>query len=221
MRETEGINDGIQIELVAHTDRLNKNREKLLTVNEDLTESQQILTKMAAIIRRNKLVLSVVLGAVVLAIIIIVSFVIIKKNKASAQTGQTGNWLANCVLFNLNAWCVYVPLPVWFIKTARYRIFSVHIPFIKHSNGVRENIMWYYEVSCRLCLGRPSSSSGSLCPPTQFGSHFFVYASFMSQLNFFGHQSLLACLFSDLSDSLRKEHSLIFFLLWVLQHPLP
>lgn len=91
MRETEGINDGIQIELVAHTDRLNKNREKLLTVNEDLTESQQILTKMAAIIRRNKLVLSVVLGAVVLAIIIIVSFVIIKKNKASAQTGQTGN----------------------------------------------------------------------------------------------------------------------------------
>lgn len=94
MRDTENINDGIQVELVSHTERLSKNREKLLGVNEDLAESQQILTKMAAIIRRNKLVLSVVLGAVVLAIIIIISFVIIKKNKQN----QTTNWLKMCFL---------------------------------------------------------------------------------------------------------------------------
>lgn len=34
MRETEGISNDVQIELVSHTDRLNKNKEKLITIDE-------------------------------------------------------------------------------------------------------------------------------------------------------------------------------------------
>lgn len=91
MRETEGISNDVQIELVSHTDRLNKNKEKLITIDEviiilmqDLTESNQLITKMAAIIRRNKLVCGVVFGIVILACIIITAMMIIKKNKENA-----------------------------------------------------------------------------------------------------------------------------------------
>jgi hypothetical protein len=54
-----------------------------------LTESQKLLTKISAVIRRNKLVLGVVLGLVILAIIVITSMLIIKKNKANNAANTT------------------------------------------------------------------------------------------------------------------------------------
>lgn len=95
MRQTEGISNDVEVELVNHTDRLNKNKEKLLVIdgvmcflNQDLSESQKLISRMSAIIRRNKLVLGVVVGAIILAGIILTAMLIIKKNKAEGASGS-------------------------------------------------------------------------------------------------------------------------------------
>jgi hypothetical protein len=66
---------------VGQTERLRKNKDKLNTINEDLSESQLLVRKIGSLMRRNKLVL----GAVVFVIVLILLIIIIVKLKGSSQ----------------------------------------------------------------------------------------------------------------------------------------
>lgn len=66
MHETLDISNGIEMELVGQTEKMKKNKEKLLEIQDDVGSSNRKIKSMMLRVRKNKLVLGGVLGLVLM-----------------------------------------------------------------------------------------------------------------------------------------------------------
>ena len=66
MHETLDTSNGIEMELVGQTEKMKKNKEKLLEIQDDVGSSNRKIKSMMLRVRKNKLVLGGVLGLVLM-----------------------------------------------------------------------------------------------------------------------------------------------------------